>query len=129
MLTRRAWLTACLGLALPRPARAVALRLLVPAYFYPAGNGAENWARLIASGRKASILAIANPASGPGERVDHLYTGVLTRAAREGITLLGYISTNYAKRNAAEVEADLRRWKAFYPRVRGVFFDEQASDV
>ncbi len=101
--------------------------LLVPAYFYPAGKGLKEWDRLIASGRKATILAIANPASGPGEKPDPLYAAVLTRADKAGIVLIGYVSTRYAKRPAEQIVEDMARWHRFYPEVRGFFLDEQAS--
>ena len=103
--------------------------LLVPAYFYPAGKGLKQWDRLIASARKATIVAIANPASGPGEKPDPLYTAVLTRADKAGIVLIGYVSTRYAKRPAEQIVADMERWHRFYPQVRGFFLDEQASDA
>jgi hypothetical protein len=52
------------------------LRLLVPAYFYRPATPPE-WDRLIASARReVPIVAIANPASGPGTRADPNYIGV-----------------------------------------------------
>jgi hypothetical protein len=106
------------------------LRLLVPAYFYPAGDGLKDWDRLIASARQVPILAIVNPASGPGEKADPTYTKLLNRAkGAPGLTLLGYVSTRYAKRSAAEVRADIDRWLRLYPQVQGLFLDEQASSA
>jgi hypothetical protein len=101
------------------------VRILVPAYFRPAGDGLRHWDRLIASAEKASITVIVNPASGPGKRVDARYTEVLGRA--KGLTLIGYVSTSYGKRTLEEVKADIDRWIEFYPQVRGIFLDEQAS--
>ena len=104
------------------------LRLLVPAYFYPAGEGLKHWARLEAAAARVPVLAVVNPASGPGDKADANYTRLLDRAAkRPGLTLLGYVSTRYGKRPAAEVKADVVRWLRLYPQVRGIFFDEQAS--
>ncbi len=101
------------------------IRILVPAYFRPAGDGLRHWDRLIASAGKAPITAIVNPASGPGKRADPRYAEVLARA--KGLTLIGYVSTSYAKRPLDEVKADVDRWLEFYPSIRGIFFDEQAS--
>jgi hypothetical protein len=104
------------------------LRLLVPAYFYPAGDGLKHWDRLIASAKQAPILAIANPASGPGDKADPAYTRILDRARKQkGRTLLGYVTTGYGKRPIADVKADVDRWTRLYPQVQGIFFDEQAS--
>jgi hypothetical protein len=40
---------------------------------------------------------------------------------------VGYVRTDYAQRPLEEVEADEDRWFQFYPEVRGIFLDEQAS--
>jgi hypothetical protein len=102
--------------------------LLVPAYFYPADEGLKEWDRLLAASADVPILAIVNPASGPGDKVDPAYTQLLNRARdRKGLTLLGYVTSRYAKRAAAEVQADIDRWRRLYPQVHGVFLDQQAS--
>jgi hypothetical protein len=104
------------------------VQLLVPAYFYPAGEGAKEWDKLIAAAERVPIVAIVNPASGPGKRVDPNYTAVLEKAAKaKRLTLIGYVSTSYARRPSAEVQADVDQWLKFYPGIRGIFFDEQAS--
>jgi hypothetical protein len=103
------------------------LSLLVPAYFYPSGRGLDDWDRLIASAARAPIVAIANPASGPGAKVDPNYSSVIARAVKAGVTVIGYVSTSYAKRPIDAVKADIDRWARFYPEVRGIFLDEQAS--
>jgi hypothetical protein len=110
------------------PEKAPTLKLLVPAYFYPAGNGAKEWDKLIAAADRAAIVAIVNPASGPGRRVDPNYTAILKRAAEtKRLTLIGYVTTSYAKRPAADVKADVDQWQKLYPGIHGIFFDEQAS--
>jgi hypothetical protein len=109
-----------------RPPR---LRLLVPAYFYPAGNGLREWERLIAAAAQVPIIAIANPATGPGEKVDPNYQAVLERAARGKVVLIGYVNTDYARRPRADVEQDIARWVRLYPRIKGIFFDLQPSSA
>jgi hypothetical protein len=109
------------------PASGVRMRLFVPAYFYPGGAGLKGWDGLIDAARKVPVTAIVNPASGPGKAPDPNYTRALDRAAGAGVTLIGYVSTSYAKRPRADVEADVDRWVTFYPAIRGIFFDEQAS--
>jgi len=103
------------------------LRLLVPAYFYPAGKGLEDWRRMAKAAKDVPIIAIANPASGPGKQVDPNYIAAIKLARDAGVTVIGYVSTSYAKRPLKDVQADVERWKDLYPRVNGIFLDEQAS--
>lgn len=103
------------------------VRLLVPAYFYPAGEGLQEWERLIESSTTAPIVAIVNPGSGPGKRVDRNYTRVFDLAKDRPITLVGYVTLSYAQRPLSTVKADIDSWLYFYPQIRGIFFDEQPS--
>jgi hypothetical protein len=103
------------------------LRLFVPAYFYPAGQGLTYWDNLLAAADEVPIVAIANPASGPGRRVDPNYVAIFDRAKQTKIKLIGYVSTSYAKRTIAEVQADVDDWIRMYPGIQGIFFDEQTS--
>lgn len=105
------------------------LALLVPAYFYPDGEGLKQWDRLIASAGRTHIVAIANVESGPGKLADLNYVKIIDRARRADIRVIGYVSTKYAKRALQEVKADVLQWVRFYPAIDGVFFDEQASDA
>lgn len=123
--------TAALGLLFVAagPVNKPTVRLLVPAYFYPDGEGLKDWARLIASAEKTPIVAIVNPASGPGKRVDDNYTEVFRNAKGTKVVLIGYVPLGYAKRPISAVKADVDRWLAFYPDVQGIFFDEQPSQA
>jgi hypothetical protein len=103
------------------------LTLLVPAYFYPSGRGYSDWRRLMEAAREIPIVAIADPDNGPGLKADPLYVETLKKTADSGVTILGYVTTSYAKRPAADVIADIRRWAEMYPGVRGYFLDEQPS--
>lgn len=116
------------GTALGAPPAQPTARLLVPAYFYPAGDGLRAWDRLIAASDKVPIVAIANPASGPGKQADDNYRDVLARARRSKLSLIGYVDLGYAKRPAQGVKADVDQWLALYPGVLdGIFFDQQPS--
>src|SRR5262249_38196114 len=116
------------GPAPPSKAPPPRLRLLVPAYFYPGGEGAAAWDRLLSVPRPDLVVVIANPDSGPGKMADPSYTQVFDRARQRGLTVIGYVSTRHGKRPADEVKEDVDRWVRFYPAVQGIFLDEQASD-
>jgi hypothetical protein len=106
------------------------LSLLVPAYFYPADNGLKQWDKLIAAADKVPIIAIVNPASGPGKDADNNYVKLVKRAAAaRHMTLVGYVATGYGKRKIEEVEAEVDKYLKLYPGIQGIFFDEQASDA
>jgi serine/threonine protein kinase len=114
----------------PAPAPAAAkprLRLLVPAYIYPTGEGLAEWYRLIDSAGAAGTVIIANPASGPGPKADPNYEKVIERARDKKVVVLGYVSTKYGTRPLRLVKDEVDRWLRFYPGVQGIFFDEQAS--
>ncbi len=104
-----------------------AIQLWVPAYFYPIGPGLGEWEHLIASARSVPIVAIVNPASGPGRHADPNLAAVLPRARAAGIRLVGYISTQYGRKPIDQVRRECETFLTFYPDIRGFHFDEQSS--
>jgi hypothetical protein len=85
---------------------------------------------LIEDAHRVPIVAVVNPQSGPGDDANPDYADVIRRAAEAGVEVVGYINTGYAtKRTAAEVKEDVDRWARFYPEIRGIFFDAQASSA
>src|SRR6516162_2988142 len=81
--------------------RSPALRLLVPAYFYPTpmGEGMAQWERILNSPLAGTTVVILNINSGPGVRRNTDYAGIVEKARDKGVTAIGYVSTNYAKRS------------------------------
>jgi Spherulation-specific family 4 len=133
-------LVAAVALAAPAPAQvprkkadagteSVRMRLWVPAYYYPFGRGLREWNRLIASAKAVPIVAIVNPASGPGDHVDTNFAAVVPRARKAGITLVGYIGTQYTRKPLERVKAEVDTFLRFYPDIQGFHFDEQSSDA
>jgi hypothetical protein len=102
--------------------------VLLPMYVYPSNihrNAAYN--HVIGLKRKFETVpmwVIVNPASGPGEKIDANYTKAIDRLYGAGCVVLGYVSTSYGKRKAADVRGDIDRWLKMYPRTHGIFFDE-----
>jgi hypothetical protein len=111
----------------PRATAPAPVKLLVPAYFYPAGPGVAAWNKLDAAAARVPVVAIANPNSGPGAQDDPTYTATLNKAQQAGVTLIGYVSTSYGNRSLEAVKADIDVWPARYPQISGFFLDEQAS--
>jgi hypothetical protein len=107
----------------------VAMRLWVPAYYYPFGPGLREWNRLIASAKAVPIVAIVNPASGPGDHVDTNFAAILPRARKAGVTLVGYIGTQYTRKPLQQVQQEIETFLKFYPDIQGFHFDEQSSEA
>jgi hypothetical protein len=99
-------------------------QLIVPAYFHPASHPDE-WAWL--AERAAQIrLVVLNLADGPGSSPDAAVFPVLDRLQSAGVSVAGYVDTNYGQRPANEALADLARYQDWY-KVAGVFFDRAAA--
>ena len=106
--------------------------ILLPLYLYPANiHTNDSYNRVMDLKRRFESVpfwVIVNPASGPGEAVDANYTKAIDRLQGAGCVVLGYVTTSYGKRPAAEVEADIDRWLKLYPRTQGIFFDEMTNE-
>jgi len=100
---------------------------LVPLYTPP---GDPSWDAVIAA--KAAhptvgVVAVVNPANGPGGAVDPGYASGIARLNAAGIKVLGYVPTGYAVNDPPAVKANIDRWRTFYPgQIGGIFFDEQS---
>lgn len=105
-----------------------AARLASPSYFYPdcLYNVECLWHQLDVSAPNVG-LAIINPDSGPGvsQLLDYVLQRLTSRAV--GISLVGYVPTQYGARSAAEVKADIDKYFSWYD-VDGIFLDEVPSD-
>ncbi|MEW9898985.1 spherulation-specific family 4 protein [Chitinivorax sp. PXF-14] len=108
-------------------AQAAALEVLVPAYFYPAA-GDSNWPRLTQAAKKVPVVAILNPNSGPGSRLDTAYLSAVQSLRTAGGKVIGYIPTGYGKRSLSSVTAQIEKYLAWYP-VDGIFLDEMANQA
>jgi hypothetical protein len=75
------------------------------------------------------VVAIVNPSNGPGTSLSSAYASGITRLVAAGIVVVGYVATGYTARSEATVRADIDRWKAFYPMLGGIFFDEQSNEA
>ena len=113
--------------------------IIVPAYFYPEGDGLELWAELDTAALQLQnrLTVVANPANGPGAEVDSSYTAVLARLKNAGGQVLGYVHTCWGAtsesekegdcwRSEEDVERDVERWYANYA-IDGIFLDEAST--
>ncbi|HRI16564.1 MAG TPA: spherulation-specific family 4 protein [Verrucomicrobiota bacterium] len=100
---------------------------MVPAYFYPSTG--SDWDRLTAAASRVPLVAIMNPANGPGNSptADPRYLRAIQSLQQAGGRVTGYVYTSYGKRSPQEVKADLRHYHELYP-LDGFFLDEMAND-
>ena len=106
-----------------RPASSAPSRIVLgsPAYFYPGAT----WTAAIAGAPSLRYL-IANPASGPGAARDPAYAAVVSASRASGVTVLGYVSTQWGRRPLPQVLRDIAAYRAWYG-VSGIFLDEAST--
>jgi Spherulation-specific family 4 len=101
-------------------------RLVVPAYFHPALHP-DHWESLAEHAARVKLV-ILNLADGPGSRPDTAFGPALDRLRGAGVTVAGYVDTNYGRRPVPEALADLSRYLEWYG-VGAVCFDRAAAGV
>jgi hypothetical protein len=92
--------------------------------------GSGTWAKVAAAKRahpSVPILAVVNPNNGPGTAALSDYMTGISQLTAAGVKVIGYVYTSYGARPAADVQADMARWKNLYPGVSGIFFDEMVN--
>jgi len=98
-------------------------RLGIPAYGYP-GEGV--WEKL--GSLEPGALVIMDPADGPGRPIDPRYLSAVSAAARSGLRVFGYVTTDYGRRSAAAMEAEVERYRDWY-QPSGVFLDQAPASI
>jgi hypothetical protein len=84
------------------------------------------WNRIIGSAPSVAI-AVLNPSSGVGPSQNPTFLQYVIAAQAVGISMLGYVDTNYANRSVAEAEAEIDQYLSWYG-VDGIYFDQTSSD-
>jgi hypothetical protein len=131
-IPRRSWraaATLALALALTLAASASAserMGLLVPAYQYPTLGSL--WADCAAAATRAPLIAVLDPASGPGAGVDPTYTAAVGAVRAAGGRVVGYVPTFGAAAPPETVLAQVDRYRAWYA-LDGIFLDIMANDA
>ena len=101
--------------------------LIVPAYFDPIiGNPSTNyWDKLVGIKNAISIM---NPNNGPETTINTDYNTSITKVRVSGGKVIGYVYTNYGKRNIVDVKADVDKYFMQY-KLNGIFFDEVSDSI
>jgi hypothetical protein len=112
-----------ISLALPA-AHSTPLGIMVAAYFVPG----PKWDAMNYAASRVPLIAIMNPASGPGTSQNSSYISALTNLHAAGGKVIGYVSTAYTNRALVDVEADIDKYVAWYA-MDGFFIDEMANNA
>jgi hypothetical protein len=94
------------------------LRFGIPAYGYPGTGVWESF-----DGLPAGSLVVMDPDNGPGAAIDPRYSAVASAANRQGLNLLGYVTSGYGRASAAAMEEAIERYREWYGTT-GLFIDQ-----
>lgn len=119
--------TVLVAAALGGASLANAESLLVPAYIYPSGSGADAWTTLATTAQTVATTVILNPSSGPGSAQDANYVAAIAQIHAAGGKVIGYVSSAYTTRSLSAVVQDISTYLSLYS-VDGFFIDEMTAD-
>jgi len=100
---------------------------IVPLYTYPTHASWNTIVQAKQAHPSVPVVAIVNSNNGPGSSQDPSYTTGIDKLVTAGILVIGYVYTSYAARPQATVKSDMDAWKSWYPKIGGIFFDEQSN--
>jgi hypothetical protein len=98
-------------------------RTFVPSFPY----STTFWRRAFDSRPAPAVMLVEPSAMGAGNSPSQHFKALVQQAHRHGVEVLGYSSTDYGGRPVSAVEADARRYRAWY-RTDGMFLDLAAPD-
>ena len=78
-------------------------------------------------GFPAVRLAIMNPASSPGTKIDSNYVSYVNAARAAGLTVIGYVTSSYGAASVESLKAQIDKYYSWY-NVDGIFFDEGSNN-
>jgi len=93
-------------------------KIIVPAYFGPG----TQWDTMLADPSVVDSV-IVNNHGGPGASFDQSYKDAIDRAKGLGITIFGYVQTEYATRDQQAIFSDIDKYYSWYA-VDGIFLDQ-----
>jgi hypothetical protein len=100
--------------------------IMIPLYTYPGGTW-DQVSAAKAAHQSVPIVAIINPNNGPGGSRDASYVSGIQELQSAGVVVIGYVFTQYGSRSTSAVTSDIDTWKALYPQLQGIFFDEMTN--
>jgi Spherulation-specific family 4 len=105
------------------------LQILLPLYIYPNWYDKDKylWKQVIVAAKKVPITTIINPNNGPNNAPPNLdYQQGIKDLHQAGVKIVGYVPTNYTKRDLQAVKTDIDLYLKYF-NIDGIFIDEAAN--
>jgi hypothetical protein len=105
--------------------------VFVALYRYPSSSGASSWQQVYDEKVKhpsVPLVAVFNPASGPGWSDDGTISNWVNKLKSVGIIMLGYTHDDYGSRSLSSLNADADKYMNWY-NADGLFIDEFTNKV
>jgi hypothetical protein len=105
------------------------LSILIPLYIYPNWYDRDKyiWKQVVLAAKKVPITAIINPNNGPNGAPPNVdYQQGIKDLRQAGVRIIGYVHSNYGKRDLKLVNADIDLYVKYF-NIDGIFIDETAS--
>jgi hypothetical protein len=105
------------------------LNILIPLYIYPNWYDRDKyiWTQVVVAATKVPITAIVNPNNGPNAAPPNAdYQQGIKDLRQAGVRIVGYVHSNYGKRNLKLVKSDVDLYIKHF-NIDGIFVDETAS--
>lgn len=102
---------------------------IVPLYVDPPHNMWTALAQHKQAHPKLPVVAVVNVVDGPTKSSKPEYETGIAALSLSGVTVIGYVNTNYGNRDIGLVKQDIDRWNSFYSAhgLKGIFLDRQAT--
>lgn len=97
--------------------------LIFPFYIYPTTAAIQPLITAKQQYPTLQMRVVLNPNSGVGSSKNTDYVNAVTALQKAGISVAGYVATNYSNRSLASVEQEISQWITWY-NPNGIFLDE-----
>lgn len=94
-------------------------RMMIPVFSFPPSGF---WTAAIGAAPTTGII-VANVNSGPGGGQEANFAAVFDQALTAGITLVGYVPTQYGAASIGSLQEMVQQWQDYYG-ITSIFFDE-----
>ncbi|KAL3156516.1 hypothetical protein ABBQ38_000814 [Trebouxia sp. C0009 RCD-2024] len=94
----------------------------VPMYLWPGLTTPCGWEQVVKAAAQVDLL-ILNPDSGPGKQSIETFSMKADICSGAGQRVLGYVSSNYMRRDIKDVLRDIEKYRSWYA-LEGFFIDE-----